>query len=280
MPRARWMSIDSASSVDHGSAIACRGTCARSSIAARLVHALEGLSSWRVFVDLGRHAGLGDRCRQLLGFLTFRLFPSSFWICFNCSRSTYSRWRSSIASLVFLDLARQLQHLDAARRCVDTRSSRHGLGGSSSSCFSAGLMSRLAMVSARAAGDSIAWIEFASSAGACGSSVIASTAFCFSRTARLDLGMVHSGSSGRPRAQRDAEATHGVEYAKAPLALARQVVGAVGRGHVTDDRRGRADPVQLVERRVLGLGVLLQQETVPCLRRARPPRRPPPSSRA
>ena len=56
------------------------------------------------------------------------------------------------------------------------------------------------------------------------------------------------------------EATHRVEHAEAPLALAHQVVGAVGRGHVADDRRGRADPVQLVERRVLGLGVLLQQE--------------------
>ncbi len=40
------------------------------------------------------------------------------------------------------------------------------------------------MVSASAAGDSIAWIEFASSAGACGSSVMASTAFCFSSNER------------------------------------------------------------------------------------------------
>ena len=40
------------------------------------------------------------------------------------------------------------------------------------------------MVSASVAGDSIDWIELASSAGACGSSVIASTAFCFSSSVR------------------------------------------------------------------------------------------------
>ena len=53
------------------------------------------------------------------------------------------------------------------------------------SCFSAGFTSRkLAIVSASVAGDSIAWIEFASSAGACGSSVMASTAFCLRYSVR------------------------------------------------------------------------------------------------
>ncbi len=118
------------------------------------------------------------------------------------------------------------------------------------------------MVSASAAGDSIAWIEFASSAGACGSSVMASTAFCFSSSVRAstsgwrDPGVVEV-LDARHEVR---EAAHGVEHAEAPLALAHQVVRAVGRGDVADDRGRRADPVQVVERRVGGLGVLLQQE--------------------
>ncbi len=58
--------------------------------------------------------------------------PSSFWIWRICSRSTYSRWRSSIVALVRdVDLARELQHLDAVREhpehAVDARLDREGL---------------------------------------------------------------------------------------------------------------------------------------------------------
>ena len=83
---------------------------------------------------------------------------------------------------LLLDLARELQHLDAARQVVRDapRAGRGRPSISSSSCFSAGFTSRkLAIMSASAEGDSMACTALASSAGACGSSEMASTAFCF-----------------------------------------------------------------------------------------------------
>jgi hypothetical protein len=56
------------------------------------------------------------------------------------------------------------------------------------------------------------------------------------------------------------EAAHGVEDAKAPLALADEVVRPVGRGDVAHDARHGADALQVVEAGLLGLRVLLQQE--------------------
>ena len=111
---------------------------------------------------------------------------------------------------------------------------------------------------------------------------MASTAFCFRNSVRASTsGCVSAGVVQVLHARDEVrEAAHGVEHAEAPLALADQVMRAVGRRDVTDDRGDRADPVQLVERRILGLGVLLQQETRPCLRSARLPARRPRSSRA
>ena len=71
-------------------------------LAARLGHALEALQLLaRVLLDFRRHAGLGDRLAQLGEFLAAsapRRAPSGSG--FICSRSTISRCRSSIASLV------------------------------------------------------------------------------------------------------------------------------------------------------------------------------------
>ena len=113
--------------------------------------------------------------------------PSSFLIVFSCSRSTYSRCRSSSLPCVCSPISRD--SFSTSTRCVRnsmTRSSRsRTLSASRIVCFSAGLMSMSpATMSASAPGDSMFCNAGASSGGTCGSSSMASMAFCFSKAAR------------------------------------------------------------------------------------------------
>ena len=153
-------------------------------LAARLGHALEALQLLaRVLLDLRRHAGLGDRLGQLRRIFALAVLAELLLDLLHL----LAQHELALAVVdrllgLLLDLARQLQHLDAVREVAPTRAraGRARRSISRSSCFSAGLMSmKLAIMSASADGDSIACTLFASSAGACGSSSIASTAFCF-----------------------------------------------------------------------------------------------------
>jgi hypothetical protein len=66
-----------------------------------------------VLLDVGRHAGLGDRLAELGDLLAAALVAELRWIWRICSRSTISRWRSSIAPWSAARSAAQLEHLDA-----------------------------------------------------------------------------------------------------------------------------------------------------------------------
>ena len=110
-------------------------------------------------------------------------------------------------------------------------------------------------------GDSIAWTLLASSAGACGSSDIASTAFCFRYSARASTsGWWRRCRAGTRPAPRGTGTAHLVEHPEATLALAHEVMRAVGGGEVTHDGGRRSHAMQVVEARLLGVGLLLQQE--------------------
>ena len=88
---------------------------------------------------------------------------------------------------------------------------------------------KLATRSASVDGDSTAWIAFASSAGACGSSEIASAARRFRFSARASISLRSRRTLGQVFDARDHErhAVLEVEHAEAPLALHDEVMRAV-----------------------------------------------------
>ena len=208
--------------------------------------------------------------------------PSSFWICFICSRSTYSRCRSSIASLVCSSISRDsLQHLDAVREqlehpvepLVDVERLEDLL-----------LLRRLDVeegrrpMSASAPGDSIALDALAELGGRLRQQLRSlRPRFCFSSSVRASTSVSSTPRVGQELDARDEErqAAQVVEHAEAPLALADQVMRAVRRRDVTHDRGDRADPVQVVGRRTRPCPDPSAAGTRPCARahgflRARP----------
>ena len=117
-------------------------------------------------------------------------------------------------------------------------------------------------MSASVDGDSIAWTLLASSAGRLRQQRDRLDRLLLEvQRARLDVGVggARVGQELHPRDE-EREAADLVEHAEAPLALADEVMSAVGRGQVPHDGGDRADPMQVVEARVLGVGLLLQQE--------------------
>ena len=156
-------------------------SAAASGIRSRRPQLLAGLGR-----DLLGHAGLGDR---LLRVRRSRRAvpsssPSSFWIVASCSRSMASRWRfSSVARVWLADLARQPQHLQPVAEELEHRvEPRRRSMVSSTSCFSAGLMSMVGGGDVgQRAGRVIAGTVSVSPCGACGSSSMTSSAWPRSR---------------------------------------------------------------------------------------------------
>ena len=105
--------------------------------------------------------------------------PSSFWIWRICSRSTYSRWRSSIVALVLPSISRE--SLSTSIRCESSSSTRSTRAEtstiSSTDCFSGALRSmNPAIMSASCPAEVKPCTPCTSSGGVCGRSCSASSA--------------------------------------------------------------------------------------------------------
>ena len=115
------------------------------------------------------------------------------------------------------------------------------------------------MKSASAEAESRFSIVTATSGGTLASSSIASRARSHQADARLDVGRHDLGDADLLDAHnQEREAGQLLDDAKAPHALHHRVMGAVGSGDIAQDLRGGADPVQLLDRRLLDRRIDLQ----------------------
>ena len=190
--------------------------------------------------------------------------PSSFWIVRICSRSRCLRFRSPIDSRVRRSTSRETFSTSMRRASTSSTLSRRAFRSkvSSSACFSSSGMSIMpAMKSASCAGLSTPCRATASSAGTCGSSCRTSRARCLSARPRpsISVSKLSGSSMYSTRATRERLVVQELQHAKAPQALADDVVHALGRRDVAQHARTRADPVQVVGPWVVDIGLALKQ---------------------
>jgi hypothetical protein len=235
-------------------------------LAARLVHPLEALQLLaRVFLDVRRHAGLRDRFAELGDLLAAALVTK---LALDLAQ-LLAQHDLALAVVdrvlgLLLDLARELEHLDALReQRRDALEALAQVQHLEQLLLLGGLHvqeARDRVGERRRRFDGLHRIrEFRRGLRQ-----------QRDRLGRLLLQVQRAGLDLRmggaavvqvfDPGDQVRETAHGVEHAKAPFALADEVVRAVRGRDVTEDARDRADPLQVVEAGILGLGVLLQQE--------------------
>ena len=192
--------------------------------------------------------------------------PSSFWIWRICSRSTYSRWRSSIVALVLVSISRE--SLSTSMRCESSSSTRSTRADastiSSTDCFSTGFRSmKPAIMSASWPAEVKLCTDCTSSGGVCGRSWSASTARSRSWWSRASISapLLLAGRQALDARDQERIALEQLEHAEPPFALRDDVMGAIGRRDVAHDLRRRADVVEVFALGRLDVGLALQDES-------------------